>query len=294
MNFQVLADLADGRLGVVDTTCPLCSHQRHRQNQRKRILRLWVDTDAITFCCVHCGAKGYALADKRQKLTQADRERHQQHCAEAVRHQADYEQSQLRKARWLWQQSRPAEGTIVEAYLAARGIRLQQLPATLRFLTPTKPEHHPAMIAAFGFPEEPEPGRIAITEGAVHGVHLTLLKPDGSGKADCEKQKIMVGRSTGTPIVLAPMNDLLGLAIAEGIENGLSAYQANGFGVWAAGAAGRLPALADVIPAYADCITIAVDDDDTGRSNARELARRLIERGRHVEFNLSGVAGVAA
>ena len=62
MNFQVLADLADGRLGVVDTTCPLCSHQRHRQNQRKRILRLWVDTDAITFCCVHCGAKGYALA----------------------------------------------------------------------------------------------------------------------------------------------------------------------------------------------------------------------------------------
>jgi hypothetical protein len=67
MNFQALTDLAGGRLGVIDTVCPLCSHQRRPQNRRKRVLRLWVDTDAITFCCAHCGAKGYALADNRHK-----------------------------------------------------------------------------------------------------------------------------------------------------------------------------------------------------------------------------------
>jgi hypothetical protein len=164
----------------------------------------------------------------------------------------------------------------------------------LRFLPPTKPERHPAMIVAFGIPEEPEPGRLSINDGAVRGVHLTLLKPDGSGKADIEPNKIMVGKSTGSPIVLAPMNDLLGLAIAEGIENALTAYQANGFGVWAAGAAERLPALADIVPDYADCIAIAIDDDEAGRVNSGELARRLLERGLRVELNLSAVAEIAA
>jgi hypothetical protein len=104
----------------------------------------------------------------------------------------------------------------------------------------------------------------------------------------------MIGKSIGSPIVLAPMNDLLGLAIAEGIENALTVYQANGFGVWAAGAAGRLPALAHEVPNYADCIAIAVDDDETGLVNSRELARRLLERGLRAEFNLSALKGIAA
>ena len=103
----------------------------------------------------------------------------------------------------------------------------------------------------------------------------------------------MVGKSTGSPIVLAPMNDLLGLAIVEGIENGLTAYQPNGFGVWAAGAR-TLPALAEAVLGYTDCITIAVDDDEDGRTNSRELARRLLERGLRVELNLSAVAEIAA
>jgi hypothetical protein len=234
------------------------------------------------------------LADNRRRLTEGGRERYEQRRAEAVRHQADHDKTQLRKALWLWGRSCPAEGTIVEAYLAARGLRLEPLPATLRFLPPTKPERHPAMIVAFGIPEEPEPGRLSINDGAVRGIHLTLLKSDGSGKADIEPNKIMVGKSTGSPIVLAPMNDLLGLAIAEGIENALMAYQLNRFGVWAAGAAGRLPALAEVVPDYTDCIVIAVDDDETGLVNSRELARRLLERGLRVELNLSAVAEIAA
>ena len=72
------------------------------------------------------------------------------------------------------------------------------LPGTLSFLAPTKPEHHPALIAAFGIPDEIEPGVLEQLEvEQVRGVHLTLLKPDGSGKADTEPQKIMVGPSEG-------------------------------------------------------------------------------------------------
>jgi hypothetical protein len=56
----------------------------------------------------------------------------------------------------------------------------------------------------------------------------------------------------------------------------------------------RLRALADVVPDYAECITIAVDDDEAGRANSRELARRLLERGLRAEFNLSALKDIAA
>jgi hypothetical protein len=121
MKFHELAELTGGKLGIIDTTCPLCSHQRSPQNERKRVLRLWAHADAITFCCVHCGAKGYVLADNRRRLTEGGRERYEQRRAEAVRHQADHDKTQHHKALWLWRRSCPAEGTIIEAYLAARG-----------------------------------------------------------------------------------------------------------------------------------------------------------------------------
>jgi hypothetical protein len=131
------------------------------------------------------------------------------------------------------------------------------------------------MIAAFGMARETLPGELVIDDAAVRGVHLTSLKPDGSGKADVEKAKVMIGRSIGSPIILAPPNDLLGLAIAEGIENALSVHDASGLGAWAAGAASRMPALADRIPAYVECVTVVADADDTGRANAEKLAAAI-------------------
>jgi hypothetical protein len=48
---------------------------------------------------------------------------------------------------WAWR--RPITGTIAEAYLRrARGITCA-LPPSIAFLPPAKPEHHPALIAAF-------------------------------------------------------------------------------------------------------------------------------------------------
>jgi hypothetical protein len=43
----------------------------------------------------------------------------------------------------------------------------------------------------------------------------------------------MIGRSIGFPIVLAPVNDGLGLSITEGIEDALSLHQATGLPQWA-------------------------------------------------------------
>jgi hypothetical protein len=113
----------------------------------------------------------------------------------------------------------------------------------------------------------------------VRGVHLTRLAPDGSGKAGTECDKIMIGRSLGSPVIIAPPNDLLGLAIAEGVEDALSVHAATGLGAWAAGSASRMPALAGAVPHYVDCITVWAHADPAGQRGATELAERLHARG---------------
>src|SRR5262249_17295898 len=159
---------------------------------------------------------------------------------------------QLSKAKWLWSRRQTVAGTIVETYLReARGYR-GSIPATLGFL-PADGGYPPSMIAAFGIADEPEPGLVAIHNNKITGIHLTRLKPDASGRERGDKAKIMVGWSMGSPIVLDPPNDLLGLAIVEGIETGLSVFASTGLGVWVAGSAVRMPALAEQIPGFIEC-----------------------------------------
>jgi hypothetical protein len=151
------------------------------------------------------------------------------------------------------------------------------LPATLGFL-PARDKYPPAMIAAFGFADEPEPGILSASLD-VDAVHLTRLLPDGSDRERGDQAKIMIARSKGLPVVIAPPNDLLGLAVTEGIEDALSVHEATRLGAWAAGAGGRLPALADVIPVYVECVTIYAHADKTGQDGARALAEALRLRG---------------
>jgi phage/plasmid primase-like uncharacterized protein len=191
---------------------------------------------------------------------------------------SDYERRQRNKARSMWRASRAAAGTVVETYLRMRGITIP-LPATVRFLPPLRPDRFPAMILPYDIPNECEPGILAaVAEAKITAVHLVLLKPDGTDKADIAKPKITVGSPAGMPMVLAPMGDLLGLAICEGAENALSIYQMTGLGSWAAGPASFLPALADAA-SYADCVSIFADDDSPGERYSGELAARLTTRG---------------
>jgi hypothetical protein len=186
-------------------------------------------------------------------------------------------------ALFLWKKRRPVEDSPAETYMRQVRRYSGPIPPTLAYLPPSRRDHHPALIAAYAIPEEKEPGCIAVADSMVRGVQLTLLKPDGSGKADVSNSKLTIARCMGTPIVLAPMDDLLGLAIVEGIEDGLSVHLATGLGVWAAGGAPRLPALANSVPAFCNCVTIVIDRDQAGRMKSRELALSLREQGLHVE-----------
>jgi hypothetical protein len=180
----------------------------------------------------------------------------------------------IARARYLWAQRQALD----ERYLcSSRGLH-GPFPATLGCL-PARGEHAPAMIAAFGVATEPEPGLLAIADHDVKAVHLTRLTADGSQKSGMLPNKIMVGSPKGSPIVLAPPNDLLGLCITEGIEDGLSAHEATGLGAWAAGSASLLPALADTVPRYIEHVSIWAHRDPAGTRGANELARRLRARG---------------
>lgn len=182
---------------------------------------------------------------------------------------------QAAKARRLWRKRQPVEVSVAERYLRQARAYRGPIPATLGFLPPSA-DYPPTLIAAFGMASEPEPGVVAIADAAVRGVHVTRLLPDGSDRIS----KATIGRgSVGAPIALFPPNDLLGLAIVEGIEDGLSIHAATGLGVWVAGTAGRMPALADAIPDYADCVTVFGHDDPAGRKGAGELTTRLRARG---------------
>jgi hypothetical protein len=251
------------------------------------------DNPSLSLCdgdrglMVHCFA-GCAPANVYRAIWRIDPKLLEpgQTAPQQVKGSAEYTRRQHEKAAWLWSRRRPIAGSIAEKYLReARGYR-GMLPSTLGFLPSSKPEHHPAMIAAFGIVDEPESGVLGKPRD-VNAIHLTLLKPDGSGKAAVKKPKLIVGSPLGRPITLAPPNDLLGFAITEGIEDALTAHQATGLGAWAAGSGGLMPALAERVPDYIEVVTIFAHPDEAGQK-AQVLADALELRG--IEVRLEGLS----
>jgi putative DNA primase/helicase len=197
-----------------------------------------------------------------------------------------YEQRQREKARYLWSQRQPIAGSIAERYLReARGYS-GPLPPTIAFL-PARNGKPPVMIAAFAYPNEIEPSVLGDPVN-VEAVHLTALKLDGSGKADISPNKVMIASPAGNPIAVGAMDDsMYGLAITEGIEDGLSVHQATGLGVWVGGSAPHMAKLAPAIiraePAY---VRIFADGDEAGRRGAHDLATDLARLVAMLELNI--------
>jgi hypothetical protein len=280
--------------GTVDRCgpCPVCGGtDRFAINVRKQVFRCRqcdVGGDVITMVR---HLDGRSFHEAVETLTGGELRRTAVQAPVAKKQtDEEYEREQHRKAQWLWSLREPIEGTPAERYLRERRRITCPLPTTLAFLPPRKPEHHPAMIAAFALVDEPEPGVVGIPQ-SVGSVHLTLLRRDGSDKADVEKPnkpKIVVGSPNSSPIVVATPNDLLGLCITEGIEDALTAHQATGLGAWAAGSAGQMPKLADVIPSYIEAVTILAHDDQAGQDGARKLAEALYQR--RIEVIVEGLS----
>jgi putative DNA primase/helicase len=162
-------------------------------------------------------------------------------------------------------ESRPAPGTLCEAYLTARGC---PLPADtpLRF--------HPAVRHPTGLrlPCMIAPITDVLTPARVTGLHLTALRPNGSGKADIAPAKWIRGSKSGGVIRLSPDDQVeMSLGLTEGIETGLTVIGSGWWPVWAAVDAGNLGKL-PVLPPLA--LTIFADHDQAGLKAAEALVQR--------------------
>jgi len=175
-------------------------------------------------------------------------------------------------ARRIWTQTRPADGTGVEQYLRSRGIVLPKIPEALRY--------HPSLRHADGSMLPAMVAGVQDVAGAVVAIHRTFLRPDGSGKADVEPAKKMLGKTARCAVRITQFAERM--IVGEGIETVLSVNVATG-----------LPALAALsttgmlnleLPPEVRDIIIAADPDEPGRAAASRAAARWRAEGRTVRI----------
>jgi phage/plasmid primase-like uncharacterized protein len=183
----------------------------------------------------------------------------------------DYEkQRKLNLAARIWNESRPAIGTLVERYLFTRCLVYENdMPNVLRF--------HPSLI------HEPTRQYFPVMVAAVHnangeftGIHRTYLAPDGSGKATVTEGgvKRMLGDCFGAHVQFTPPQNNK-LAIAEGIETALSIMQScPDYGVWSAMSLGNLKA---PVPKTVGEIVICADGDNKDPRMAERILREAAD-----------------
>jgi hypothetical protein len=191
-------------------------------------------------------------------------------AAASSQNRDDSERSEI--ALRLWGETAPAAGTLVETYLASRGLCLPP-PLTLRF--------HPRLAHPSG---TVWPAMVALVTSGVDdtpmAIHRTFLARDGGGKAPVDPQKMMLGPCGGGVVRLAALSDVL--MVGEGIETCLSVMQETGRAAWAALSTSGLRTLD--LPHDARDVMVLADGDDAGEKAARDCARRWKREGRRVRI----------
>jgi hypothetical protein len=241
--------------------CPICQPER-RKGQNALTLADGRDGRLLANCkktgCAFreiLAAAGLRSGDYRPPDPATLAQREAKAKAEAQR--------KAEQAKRVWQETQPIEGTLAESYLRGRGITCH-LPGTLRF-----------HVAAWHGPTARRyPAMVALVEGAgMAAVHRTFLRADGSGKADIDPAKAMLGAVTGGAVRLT--DGPRPLVVTEGIETGLSL--ASGMlgrpaTIWAALSTSGIRGLH--LPPQPGRLTIAPDGDTAGREAANTLAER--------------------
>ena len=237
--------------------------------------------DGVTFAtyrCVRCGAHGSVRSDTAVDVSPEEQKRLDGLRRDRERREEAERQQSVAYARFLWSQRRPIEHSPAETYLRqARGYR-GRMPSTLASLPPLDRKTFPAVMGVLAPVVEVQPGLIVPTLD-VRGVHVISIRDDGMGKAPIPAPKKTYGKGAAgvVPLTLSAMNDLLGLVIVEGIENGLSVFEATGCGVWVSCGHVFMPKLAKAVPEWVDTVVVIADPDE-GFASAETLVSLLKRR----------------
>jgi hypothetical protein len=175
----------------------------------------------------------------------------------------------------------PIQGTAAERYLIGRGLAVPE-GADLLF--------HPDLAnfeTRAGYPAML--GLVRNLAGEVVAAHRTYLREDGEAvrKADIPKPRMVLGRSGGGTVRLAPIGPAGVLGLCEGIETGLAAMLAcPGLPVWAALSTSGLEQA--LLPPEARRVVILADHDASGAGlrAAEAAAAKLRLEGRQVSIAL--------
>jgi putative DNA primase/helicase len=191
------------------------------------------------------------------------------------------------RALHLWDESSPARGTIVQRYLAHRGIELHQLPQQLQ----NDLHFHPACPHPDAAPRPAMLLLMRDVEGLPTAVHRTFLKANGTDKVADVLDRASLGPIRGTTVRIGEPAPSLPLTVAEGFETAASVFLASGWPTWAAISAGNFNSL--TLPPYAIDIVIAADNDlnQAGQRAAGLAAARLRAEGRRVTIAMPSTAG---
>jgi putative DNA primase/helicase len=164
----------------------------------------------------------------------------------------------------------------IAVYLCSRGIHLT---SPVLWFSEQAPHRLGARVAAMLAP-------VVNVTGEQIGVHLTYLRPDGSGKADLPKeyQRECRGLIHGGAIRLAEHDPDTELIVGEGVESTFSAMQIFGLAGWSAVYAGGLKTME--LPPIVRRVIVAADNDvsGVGQRNALAAYDRWTAEGRSVRI----------
>ncbi len=245
--------------------CPVCQPERRRD---QRALSLRCEGGRLLVFCHKGGcefraiveAAGFppdALAVDLVAARQADAK------------QVAYEAEQLAKARRLWGQSKPINGTKGEAYLRERGITCA-LPHSLRWAADAFHGPSGRWLSAM------------VADVSAGGVHRTFFEKAGARISD--NAKMMQGPCAGGAVALSEAQGQL-VVVCEGIETALSlacGLLSGPAAIWAALSTTGMRGLR--LPAQPGALVIAADGDDPGRTAAQALAESAYARGWQVSL----------
>lgn len=172
----------------------------------------------------------------------------------------------------IWRRTIPAANTLVQVYLAMRGLTLP-LPPSIRFHPKLKHpcgQVWPCMVALVTTSDEETP--VAI--------HRTYLANNGGGKAPVDTAKLMLGPCGASAVHLGRFDRVL--MVGEGIETCLAAMQATGYPSWAAMSTSGLKKL--LLPQTVRDVIVLADGDPAGEAAAQECGSRFAREGRRVRL----------
>ena len=86
ISWEIVEQIAQGKLGRVMAVCPMCSAQRRTEKRTSKVLAVaLVEPEFAVYYCNHCGANGYVHPDTRSKPVDHTELQHRREQADRTR-----------------------------------------------------------------------------------------------------------------------------------------------------------------------------------------------------------------